>query len=38
MGKDLVIRSSTEEFITFKVQEKDKDYNVTFTLDVDVSD
>ena len=25
MAKDLVIRSSTEEFIIFKVQEKDKD-------------
>ena len=24
MAKDLIIRSSTEEFITFKLQEKDK--------------
>src|SRR5690625_2859177 len=28
MAKDLMIRSSTEEFITFKVQEKDKDKGI----------
>ena len=30
MAKDLVIRSSTEEFITFKVQEKDKGIQVRY--------
>ena len=30
MGKDLMIRSSTEEFITFKVQEKDKGIQVKY--------
>ena len=28
MAKDLIIRSSTEEFITFKLQEKDKGIQV----------
>ena len=30
MAKDLIIRSSTEEFITFKVQEKDKGIQVRY--------
>ena len=30
MGKDLIIRSSAEEFITFKVQEKDKGIQVRY--------
>ncbi len=30
MAKDLMIRSSTEEFITFKVQEKDKGIQVRY--------
>ena len=30
MAKDLIIRSSTEEFITFKLQEKDKGIQVTY--------
>ena len=28
MAKDLIIRSSTDEFITFKLQEKDKGIQV----------
>ena len=30
MAKDLIIRSSTEEFITFKLQEKDKGIQVRY--------
>ena len=30
MAKDLIIRSSAEEFITFKVQEKDKGIQVRY--------
>ena len=30
MAKDLIIRSSTEEFITFKLQEKDKGIQVKY--------
>ena len=30
MSKDLIIRSSTEEFITFKLQEKDKGIPVRY--------
>ena len=30
MTKDLIIRSSTEEFITFKLQEKDKGIQVKY--------
>ena len=30
MSKDLIIRSSTEEFIIFKPQEKDKDIHVRY--------
>ena len=30
MAKDLMIRSSAEEFITFKVQEKDKGIQVRY--------
>ena len=30
LAKDLIIRSSTEEFITFKLQEKDKGIQVRF--------
>ena len=30
MAKDLIIRSSTEEFITFKIQEKDKGIHVRY--------
>ena len=30
MAKDLIIRSSTEEFITFKLQEKDKEIQVRY--------
>ena len=30
MAKDLIIRSSTEEFITFKLQEKDKGIRVRY--------
>ena len=30
MAKDLVIRSSAEEFITFKLQEKDKGIQVRY--------
>ena len=32
MSKDLVIRSSTEEFITFKFQEKDKGIQVDMKM------
>lgn len=30
MAKDLIIRSSTEEFITFKLQEKDKGIHIRY--------
>ena len=30
MEKDLIIRSSTEEFIIFKLQEKDKGIHVRY--------
>ena len=30
MTKDLIVRSSTEEFITFKLQEKDKGIQVRY--------
>ena len=30
MAKDLIIRRSTEEFITFKLQEKDKGIQVKY--------
>ena len=30
LAKDLIIRSSAEEFITFKVQEKDKGIQVRY--------
>ena len=30
MAKDLIIRSSTEEFITFKLQEKDNGIHVRY--------
>lgn len=30
MAKDLIIRSSAEEFITFKLQEKDKGIQVKY--------
>ena len=30
LAKDLIIRSSTEEFITFKLQEKDKGIQVRY--------
>lgn len=30
MAKDLIIRSSTEEFITFKLQEKEKGIQVRY--------
>ena len=30
MAKDLIIRSSTKEFITFKLQEKDKGIQVKY--------
>lgn len=30
MSKDLIIKSSTEEFITFKLQEKDKGIQVKY--------
>ena len=33
MAKDLIIRSSTEEFITFKLQEKDKGIQVRYEND-----
>ena len=32
MAKDLIIRSSTEEFITFKLQEKDKGIQVRYEM------
>lgn len=32
MAKDLIIRSSTEEFITFKLQEKDKGIQVSMKM------
>lgn len=34
MAKDLMIRSSAEEFITFKVQEKDKGYKFVMRMKV----
>ncbi len=30
LAKDLIIRSSTEEFITFKLQEKDKGIHIRY--------
>ena len=30
MAKDLIIRSSTEELITFKLQEKDKGIHIRY--------
>jgi len=30
VAKDLIIRSSTEEFITFKLQEKDKCIHIRY--------
>ena len=35
MGKDVIIRSSVEEFITFKVQEKDKGIQVRYENELD---
>lgn len=35
MSKDLMIRSSAQEFITFKVQEKDKEIQVRYENEIE---
>ena len=35
MSKDLMIRSSAQEFITFKVQEKDKGMQVRYENEIE---
>lgn len=35
MSKDLMIRSSAQEFITFKVQEKDKGIQVRYENEIE---